>query len=272
LTKRFPPMRYPLPEIADPAGVRCFMVPVPDDEAHINAFKDTIYRLAWSKNWARDETNTAADVARVWQEIYDNLEECDNGMVQFRQEDDCGLEASFDGGETWEIIFNAQPCSFTTILDAIEDGVIEGGSGVGNWPVFYDFTGSNARNWYLNGGSDWLECGNLVSSGWETEQDCATLTDALGIRVDFLFPVHLTSITVHYFCPNNINGGLREVNRLNSTTISTLSNTGGEFTTVITLDETLEGLIILLSNDGGDVGRSYIYDVTLNGTGLAPSP
>lgn len=40
---------------------------------HIAAFWDALYRLTWSDNWERDGSDTAADVARVWDEIYESI-------------------------------------------------------------------------------------------------------------------------------------------------------------------------------------------------------
>jgi len=141
----------------------------------------------------------------------------------------------------------------------------------GDWPVVYDFS-TGQHNWIFNGGTDWGACGSYVpGTGFATEIGCGT-TQAVGIKIDFGFPVNLTQIKVTGHADNNINGGLREVNRLDSSFIGSLPGVGGDFTTTINLVETMSGLIILLSNGGAVVGTSYIYSVEINGTGLAPSP
>ena len=109
MSRRFPPSRWVLPEVVDPLTTVCFQVPVPNDIHHIAAFKGAIFELAKAYSWQNDDAHTAKDVAAVWLNIFNNLEEC-TMQVQFRQIEDCFLQASFDGGDTWANIFDASAC------------------------------------------------------------------------------------------------------------------------------------------------------------------
>lgn len=418
MSKRFPPERFVLPAEVEPSTSVCYQVMVPNDPMHIAAFKGAIYRLAWQQSWARDEDHKAREVARVWMDIFNNLEECTDMPIQFRTVVSCVLEYSTDGGTSWDVAFDASACANEVIIERIEDGTLSaggqqpglpvpvpgqcytyyvklpansrwmspirvseddtiqvtdvtghwydgaaypvgpwncadglifalgacGGSGstqgtdpapgvdhmrligniagepdeyfdmyngsytvtvadqtdffllandsvlednqgditfkveickdaAGDWPVFYDFA-TGQHGWTIDGGSvgpGWGECG-IWAERFESEQSCGGHTDAIGIRIDWGYGVHLTQVKVHYYVPNNINSGIRQVNRLDGTFIGVLSQVGGEYTTTFNFTETLNGLIILLSNNGADVGRTLIFDVEINGTGIAPTP
>jgi len=101
--------RYVLPQTVDPSGRVCYVVQVPDDPQHIAAFMGQIYDLAWSKSWQRDTAHTAADVARVWQDVFDSISLCDP-VIQFQNPDPCTLQVSFDGGATWTTIYSDADC------------------------------------------------------------------------------------------------------------------------------------------------------------------
>lgn len=61
---------YRLPDVIDPDRIGV-CVPVPNDDNHRRAFLGALHTLTWSKNWERDSSHSAAEVARVWQEVYD---------------------------------------------------------------------------------------------------------------------------------------------------------------------------------------------------------
>lgn len=118
--------RYVLPEVVEPSTSVCYMVPVPNDPQHIAAFMGAIFGLSKPYEWQNDPAHTAIDVGAVWLNIFNNLEQC-SGMTLYRQIDSCILEASNDGGSTWEVIFDASSCVREGIVDAIQDGTISGG-------------------------------------------------------------------------------------------------------------------------------------------------
>jgi len=117
--------RYVLPAVVNPSTSTCYAVPVPDDPQHLAAFMGAIYGLSKPYEWQNDPAHTAIDVGAVWREIFDNLEVC--MPVEFRQFDDCTLQASFDGGSTWSTIFQADACVAQGILDAIDSGTVSPG-------------------------------------------------------------------------------------------------------------------------------------------------
>jgi len=141
----------------------------------------------------------------------------------------------------------------------------------GDWPVLYDFA-TGEHHFVINGAPDYGVCGTYTGSSFESQPSCGSLTDALGVRIDWGYGVNITQIRVKGFFPNNINGGLREVNKLDGTFIAQLPNVDGAFDITINHTETLNGIVLFLSNGGSDVGRSYLYEVEINGTGLAPTP
>jgi len=118
--------RFSLPETVNPTDFVCYKVPVPNDPYHIAAFKGSIYKLGRAFSWANDESHTAIDVAAVWMDIFNNLEECE--MISFRQLESCVLEYSTDGGSTWDVAYDGAACVREGIVDAIHDGTLSGGS------------------------------------------------------------------------------------------------------------------------------------------------
>lgn len=114
MSKRNPRAKWVLPEVVDPRDRICFQIQVPNEKYHIAAFLGALYNLTSAIFWADDPSHTAKQVARVWQEIYDNLSrQCENefintyvGMVDdmpfFRQiceNDICYLEFECCPGE-----------------------------------------------------------------------------------------------------------------------------------------------------------------------------
>jgi len=130
MTRRNPPAKWVLPATVNPPTSTCIMVPVPDDPMHMAAFLGAIADLGSGYKWQDDPLHKAKDVAKVWQEIADNLSEC-TPMIQFRQSDDCTLQVSFDGGVIWNSIFNAYICARGAAQDQIQsdlnDGTLGGG-------------------------------------------------------------------------------------------------------------------------------------------------
>lgn len=134
------------------------MVPVPDDPMHMAAFLGAIADLGSGYKWQDDPYHKAKDVAKVWQEISDNLVGC-LPVIQFRQSDDCTLQVSVDSGVTWTTIFNSYICAIGAARDEIQnqvnDGQLSGGGqqpGQGGGTPFtcYDY------NVTLQGNNRWL--------------------------------------------------------------------------------------------------------------------
>ena len=126
--------RWPLPSTVHPEGRKCFLVTVPDDPDHIAAFWGALYDLTKPYAWGNDTAHTALSVAAVWAELWEQIQEVDCSMsqVQFRQ-DVCGLQASFNGGATWNTIYDATAC-VTGIVDSeiqnkINDGTLQQAGG-----------------------------------------------------------------------------------------------------------------------------------------------
>jgi len=130
---------FPIPVNVAPVGTRCVMVNIPDDDEHQAIFMGAIDLLCKWNSWQRDGTDNAVRASEAWKRaIYDNpvFERCEM-QVQFRQLTSCVLEASFDGGDTWDQIYTAENCVKDGISEAIDDGVLSpagqqepGGTGV----------------------------------------------------------------------------------------------------------------------------------------------
>lgn len=97
--RKNPPAKWALPETIDPATTKCYQINVPDDPAHIAAFRGALLGLASAYNWADDPAHKAKDVAAVWRDILDNHLEfgCEGNMQLRACTDGCGLEYSNDG-------------------------------------------------------------------------------------------------------------------------------------------------------------------------------
>lgn len=117
---------YQLPAVPDPAGYKCYTVKVPDDQGHINAFFGALDTLARWNNWQRDAGHNARVAAYRWRQVLDALHagDCPVPQVQFRQPDDCTLQASFDSGVTWATIYSATACVTDGINSAIASGLL----------------------------------------------------------------------------------------------------------------------------------------------------
>jgi len=109
MSKRYPRAKWPLPDIVHPENSVCYRVLVPDNTYYISAFMGSLATLGSAISWADDSGHTAVEVANVWREIADNLEEC--GIMDVRQglEDKCILEKTTDN-ETWEQFADLSLC------------------------------------------------------------------------------------------------------------------------------------------------------------------
>jgi hypothetical protein len=122
--------RYVLPQTVNPSGRVCYVVPVPDDKQHIAAFLGQIYDLAWSKSWQSDPTHKAADVSRVWQDIFDELIQgpCEVVNIRLKPTDFCTIQLTTDGGVTWVDVADLSACANAAVVagiqTAIDDGVL----------------------------------------------------------------------------------------------------------------------------------------------------
>jgi len=103
-----------------------------------------LMQLTKWNNWQLDGTDSAARASSVWREILapqDINSECD--MVQFRQVDLCTLEASFDSGSTWQLIYDANACVINganeLIAGYLADGTLGGSqpSPQGTLPIYF---------------------------------------------------------------------------------------------------------------------------------------
>lgn len=123
LTRRGRPV-YKIPDTPRPTGTRCVRLIVPDSLDHLAALSGAIRELTKWRNWALDSEHNATKCAGLWSELLAanpiEFAECEAMQVQFRVVDTCFLQASFDGGETWETIYNGYPCAAIAAQDTIE--------------------------------------------------------------------------------------------------------------------------------------------------------
>lgn len=73
MSKRNPRAKWVLPTVINPPKKICFQIQVPDEKYHIAAFLGALYNLTSAIFWSDDRAHTAKKVARVWQDIYDNI-------------------------------------------------------------------------------------------------------------------------------------------------------------------------------------------------------
>lgn len=195
--RRNPPAKWALPETVDPPTRKCIEIQVPDDPAHIAAFRGALLALASAYNWADDTTHKARDVALVWREIVDGMTEWGCTLQTLIAFDDlCGLQWSYDGGATWESA-SFEACARygaqQEIQDAIIDGVIQGGTG-GQSPQ--EPPAPNVCNTFhvaLAANQQWL-CPQPVSGGYSI-----SISNVSGAWTDG---------TPGWFCPDGNSFGL----------------------------------------------------------------
>lgn len=125
--RRNPPAQWPLPDVVDPAERLCVRVYVPNDPAHIAAFRGALLALQSAYHWADDPTHKAKDVALVWREILRDMGTdnwgCGIDSIEFRQVGNCEIQYRIDGG-AWTHMATLYDCAYGAILDALSDGVI----------------------------------------------------------------------------------------------------------------------------------------------------
>ena len=102
---------YLLPAVINPERRRCIPVYVPDHPDHIRAFLGQLDMLSYWWTWARDEARTAAQVARVWRGVIEQVRETlDAGEgcggvsdfdVRQNSSQPCRLEKTTNNGVTW---------------------------------------------------------------------------------------------------------------------------------------------------------------------------
>ncbi len=64
---------FPLPAVINPPDSLCFLVKVPNDQAHIAAFLGVLFDLTQWINWQRDPAKRGKDAAAVWRAIWTDL-------------------------------------------------------------------------------------------------------------------------------------------------------------------------------------------------------
>lgn len=103
MTRRNPPAKWTLPAVINPDGRKLIMLCIPDEPAHIAAFRGALLALASAYKWQDDPEHRAKDVAQVWRQVIED----EGGCLEFRQ-DDCHLYMVVNGIET--LIYNGQEC------------------------------------------------------------------------------------------------------------------------------------------------------------------
>lgn len=73
MARRNPPAKWVLPDVINPPDSICFTVRVPNNVYHIGAFRGALYNLTSARFWQDDPAHTALLVAKVWQDIYDQI-------------------------------------------------------------------------------------------------------------------------------------------------------------------------------------------------------
>lgn len=140
--RKNPPARWVLPDVVDPVARKCIQIQVPDDPAHIAAFRGALLALASGYNWSDDPTHKAKDVAKVWRDILDNTFDwgCGGLQTKLRVDDICTLSWSYDDWVTFDS-YDPSGCILANIdsvvpgminqaiLDALQNGQIQGGTG-----------------------------------------------------------------------------------------------------------------------------------------------
>jgi hypothetical protein len=135
MARRNPPAKWVLPTVINPTEHRCIKIQVPDDPAHIAAFRGALLALASAYNWQDDPSHKAKDVALVWRNILDNSFEwgCDAMPTKLRVDDICTLSWSYDDWVTFDsydpsgcILANIDSVVPGMINDAIAQAILDG--------------------------------------------------------------------------------------------------------------------------------------------------
>lgn len=110
MARRNPPAKWVLPDVVDPDRL-CIQIEVPNDPAHIAAFRGALLELASAYKWADDTAHTAKDVALVWRDIIDNMGGWGCSMLDDVRQNDtlpCVLEKHLSG--EWQPFANLRYC------------------------------------------------------------------------------------------------------------------------------------------------------------------
>lgn len=126
---------YLLPETINPPQVP-ICICIPCDRNHALAFLGQINDLGYWWNWERDELKQGTEAARVWRQIYDDVDRqlrecgvfdmgcgCNDKPTRQRINEDGFLEVSYDDGETWQIDTADDPRFSNPILPEPSGGV-----------------------------------------------------------------------------------------------------------------------------------------------------
>lgn len=114
--------RFQLPDDWSPDGTACVVFRVPNDQQYFSQIIGLVDALKWSRNFARDETNTgAATVSRTWQAALESepviFQGCD--MPEFRiNPETCLLEVDCSGEGDWQPVWTP---AFNPSMDAPVD-------------------------------------------------------------------------------------------------------------------------------------------------------
>lgn len=119
---------YLLPETINPPQVS-ICICIPCDKNHALAFLGQLNDLGYWWTWERDDEKRGKDAARVWRDIYDDVNRqlnqcgvfdmscgCDDKPTRQRINDDGLLEVSYDDGVTWQVDTTDDPRFSNPIL------------------------------------------------------------------------------------------------------------------------------------------------------------
>jgi len=125
----------PLPEVPLPTDTVCYTVELPNEPRILEAFEGAIQMLSRWPYWARDDAHRGIVAANVFKDLYQALEAGACSMpIQFRQNDICTLQASLDGGVTWDTIFDASTCVTNGVNDGLQGAIDDGRLAPGGQP------------------------------------------------------------------------------------------------------------------------------------------
>jgi hypothetical protein len=111
MSRKNPPAKWVLPTTIDPPR-RCIQIQVPNDPAHVAAFRGALLALASAYNWSDDPAHTAREVALVWRDVVDNSLEwgCNEVQYEFRV-NGCELQYRVTGTSNWINLVDLSECT-----------------------------------------------------------------------------------------------------------------------------------------------------------------
>jgi len=134
MSKKYPRAKWTLPTTVNPSTSTGWCVPVPDDPFHKAAFLGALANLTMSNQWAHDDDHTAAQVARVWTDIIDNLEPCpmlSDVNIRLKPTDFCTIQLTLDGGATWTDVADLSDCANAAANSILDQAILDGRIGAG---------------------------------------------------------------------------------------------------------------------------------------------